>query len=109
MHSPPQASRLFEYSVGGDLSTDSERSQADSRLRLFTTDFLVCCPLIGWATTVPHKRVLCYQVRRREFERFEPNGSPANWPCMKLEKFIRIELLDGIWYTAPNHSRLPLS
>jgi hypothetical protein len=23
---------------------------------------------------------------------------------MKLQKFSRIELLDGIWHTAPNHS-----
>jgi hypothetical protein len=24
---------------------------------------------------------------------------------MKLEKFSRIELLEGVWQTAPNHSR----
>jgi hypothetical protein len=24
---------------------------------------------------------------------------------MKLEKFSRVEVLEGLWHTAPNHSR----
>ena len=35
----------------------------------------------------------------------EPSGSPANWRCMIVEKFSRVELVDAIWHTAPNHSR----
>ena len=44
-------------------------------------------------------------VRRRQLDGLEASGSPANWRCMKLEKFSRIELLEGVWHTAPNHSR----
>ena len=50
-------------------------------------------------------RVLCYQYGGDSSTGLEPSGSPANWRCMKLEKFSRVELLDGIWHTAPNHSR----
>jgi hypothetical protein len=32
-------------------------------------------------------------------------GSLANWRCIALEKLSRVELLDGAWHTAPNHSR----
>jgi hypothetical protein len=50
-------------------------------------------------------RVLCYQYGGESSTGLEPSGSPANWRCMKLEKFSRIELVDDVWHTAPNHSR----
>lgn len=50
-------------------------------------------------------RVLCYQYGGDSSSRLEPIGSPANWRCMKLEKFNRVQLLDDLWRTAPNHSR----
>jgi hypothetical protein len=50
-------------------------------------------------------RVLCYQYGGESSTPLEPSGSPANWRCMKVEKFSRIRLLDDLWHTAPNHSR----
>jgi hypothetical protein len=32
-------------------------------------------------------------------------GSPDNWRCVVFEKLSRVELLNGSWKTAPNHSR----
>ena len=49
--------------------------------------------------------VLCYQYGGDGSTGLEPSGSPANWRCMKLEKFSRVELIEGAWHTAPNHSR----
>jgi hypothetical protein len=45
-------------------------------------------------------RVLCYQYGGDSSTGLEAMGSPANWRCMKLEKFSRIELLGGVWHTA---------
>jgi hypothetical protein len=50
-------------------------------------------------------RVLCYQYGGDSSSGLEVSGSPANWRCMMLEKFSRIELLQDVWQTAPNHSR----
>jgi hypothetical protein len=50
-------------------------------------------------------RVLCYQYGGESSTGLEPSGSPANWRCMKLEKFSRIERVEGVSHTAPNHSR----
>jgi hypothetical protein len=50
-------------------------------------------------------RVLCYQYGGESESGLEPPGSPANWRCIALEKLSGVELLDGPWRTAPNHSR----
>jgi hypothetical protein len=50
-------------------------------------------------------RVLCYQYGGESESGLEPPGSPANWRCIALEKLRGVELLDGPWRTAPNHSR----
>ena len=50
-------------------------------------------------------RVQCYQYGGDSSTGLEPSGSPANWRCMKLEKFSRVELMEGAWHTAPNQSR----
>lgn len=51
-------------------------------------------------------RVLCYQYGGGEGESgLVPLGSPENWRCVVLEKLRKVELLDGSWKTAPNHSR----
>lgn len=49
-------------------------------------------------------RVLCYQFGGESESGLEAVGSPANWRCVALDK-RRVELLNGIWWTAPNHSR----
>src|SRR6476469_10034841 len=50
-------------------------------------------------------RVLCYQFGGESESGLEAVGSPANWRCVALDKLSRVELLNGIWWTAPNHSR----
>ena len=50
-------------------------------------------------------RVLCYQYGGESETGLEPLGSPANWRCVVMEKLRSVELLDGSWKTAPNHSR----
>ena len=51
-------------------------------------------------------RVLCYQYGGQSGSGLRAAGSPANWRCIALEKLRRVELLEGAWHTAPNHSRL---
>lgn len=50
-------------------------------------------------------RVLCYQFGGKSGSELQAVGSPANWRCLVLEKLSRVELLEGAWHTAPNHSR----
>jgi hypothetical protein len=50
-------------------------------------------------------RVLCYQYGGESESGLAPMGSPENWRCVVLEKLRKVELLDGPWETAPNHSR----
>jgi hypothetical protein len=49
--------------------------------------------------------VLCYQYGGESGSGLQAAGSPANWRCIALEKLSRVELLEGVWHTAPNHSR----
>ena len=50
-------------------------------------------------------RVLCYQYGGESETGLQPVGSPANWRCIAVEKLSAVELLEGSWRTAPNHSR----
>src|SRR6185295_10586755 len=50
-------------------------------------------------------RVLCYQYGGESESGLAPIGSPENWRCVVFEKLRKVELLDGAWKTAPNHSR----
>jgi len=50
-------------------------------------------------------RVLCYQFGGESESGLEPAGSPANWRCIALDKLSGVEILNGSWQTAPNHSR----
>ena len=63
------------------------------------------CPHRLGGNSAGQPRVLCYQYGGESSTKLESSGSLANWRCMKLEKFSRIELLEGVWHTAPNHSR----
>ena len=51
------------------------------------------------------RRVLCYQYGGESDSGLAPIGSPENWRCIALEKLRKVELLEGSWKTAPNHSR----
>lgn len=50
-------------------------------------------------------RVLCYQYGGQSESGLAPTGSRDNWRCVALEKLRKVELLNGSWKTAPNHSR----
>jgi hypothetical protein len=50
-------------------------------------------------------RVLCYQYGGESESGLQPAGSPANWRCIAVEKLSAVELREGSWRTAPNHSR----
>jgi hypothetical protein len=50
-------------------------------------------------------RVLYYQYLGKSESGLKPPGSPENWRCIALDKLRSVELLDGAWQTAPNHSR----
>lgn len=72
---------------------------------LYDRHLRLLCPHRLGRNSAGQIRVLCYQYGGESSTELEPSGSPANWRCMKLEKFSRIELLEGLWHTAPNHSR----
>ncbi len=50
-------------------------------------------------------RALHYQYGSESESGLKPAGSPDNWRCVALDKRTRVELLNGGWQTAPNHSR----
>jgi len=61
---------------------------------------------IGWAgITRGQVRVLCYQYAGESSSGLQADGSPENWRCIALEKLGGVQLLEGSWHTAPNHSR----
>lgn len=68
------------------------------RLRLF-------CPHRLGRNKAGEPRVLCYQYGGDSESGLEPEDSPANWRCIALEKLSKVKLLEGVWRTAPNHSR----
>ena len=68
------------------------------RARLF-------CPHRLGRNRAKQLRVLCYQYGGDSESGLGPMGSPENWRCVALEKLRKVELLEGSWKTAPNHSR----
>jgi hypothetical protein len=63
------------------------------------------CPHRLGRNQAGERRVLCYQYGGESESGLAPMGSPANWRCIVLEKLRAVELLEGSWKTAPNHSR----
>ncbi len=74
------------------------RAVYKKRSRLF-------CPHRLGRNRVGEQRVLCYQYGGDSESGLAPMGSPENWRCIGLEKLQAVELVDGAWKTAPNHSR----
>jgi hypothetical protein len=70
----------------------------DDRHRLF-------CPHRLGRNREGQLRVLCYQYGGESGSGLKPVGSPDNWRCLALDKLKSVELLNGMWRTAPNHSR----
>ncbi|HEY7615437.1 MAG TPA: hypothetical protein VH744_01425 [Terriglobales bacterium] len=44
-------------------------------------------------------------VRGREFDRTGTDWFASQLALHEAEKFSRVELIEGAWHTAPNHSR----
>ena len=65
---------------------------------------LLCPHLLGWNK---HRRlqVLSYQYGGDSESGLKPAGSSDNWRCLAVENLSGVELLDGPWQTADNHSR----
>jgi hypothetical protein len=65
---------------------------------------LLCPHLLGWNK---HRRlqVLCYQYGGQSESGLQPAGASDNWRCMAVENLSQVELLNGPWHTAENHSR----
>jgi len=63
------------------------------------------CPHRLGRNEAGQRRVLCYQYGGESESGLAPMGSAANWRCIVLEKLRAVELLEGSWKTAPNHSR----
>jgi hypothetical protein len=65
---------------------------------------LLCPHLLGWNR---HRRlqVLCYQYGGDSESGLQPAGASDNWRCLAVENLSQVELLDGPWQTAENHSR----
>ena len=74
------------------------RAIYNDRKRLF-------CPHRLGRNRLKQLRVVCYQYGGDSETGLEPMGSPENWRCIVLEKLRSVELVDGSWKTAPNHSR----
>ena len=74
------------------------RGDVSWRLRLF-------CPHRLGRNRDGEFRVLCYQYGGESKSGLQPEGSPANWRCIELERLSRVRLLESTWHTAANHSR----
>jgi hypothetical protein len=68
------------------------------RYRLF-------CPHRLGRNRLGELRVLCYQYGGESESGLALIGSSENWRCVVFEKLRQVELLNGSWKTAPNHSR----
>ena len=65
----------------------------------------VFCPHRLGRNRLGEMRVLCYQTGGESESGLAPMGSADNWRCIVLEKLRAVEMTDGSWVTAPNHSR----
>ena len=65
---------------------------------------LVCPHRLGW-NSKGDRRVLSYQYGGDSETGLGPPGSKENWRCMALSELSDLEVLEGSWHTAENHSR----
>ena len=64
----------------------------------------LCPHRLGWNRS-DERRVLCYQYGGDSTSGLGGPGAKSNWRCLAVEKLSDVELTDGHWHTAPNHSR----
>jgi hypothetical protein len=65
---------------------------------------LLCPHRLGW-NRKGDQRVLSYQYGGESETGLGPPGTKENWRCMALQELSDVELLEGCWHTAENHSR----
>ncbi len=64
----------------------------------------MCPHAIG--TRAGREQALFYQFGGRSSSGpILPRGSGQNWRCIEIAKLSNVQLVDGPWATAPNHSR----
>ena len=73
---------------------------------VYSGRYRLLCPHRLGRNNAGQLRVLCYQYAGESGSGLEPAGSPSNWRCIAVEKLRAVALLeDGVWHSAPNHSR----
>lgn len=66
----------------------------------------IMCPHVIGLSKKGIRQALCYQFAGESKSRpIMPDGSPDNWRCIEIAQFFSVEVFDGPWHTAPNHSR----
>ena len=63
----------------------------------------MCPHVVGWKGD--RENALLYQFGGGSSSGLEPDGSPNNWRCVHIERLSNLQLREGDWHTAPNHSR----
>lgn len=52
------------------------------------------------------EQALCYQYGGESKSRpIQADGSKENWRCVEIARVSGVEIVDGPWHTAPDHSR----
>jgi hypothetical protein len=72
---------------------------------IYHNRFRLLCPHRLGRNKDRQLRVLSYQYGGESERGLKPVGSPANWRCMALDELSAVEVLNGAWQTASNHSR----
>ena len=63
----------------------------------------MCPHVIGWKNGKEH--ALFYQFGGTSSSRAIIAGSKDNWRCLDISELSDVEVIDGPWHTASNHSR----
>jgi hypothetical protein len=66
----------------------------------------MCPHLIGKKNS--HARALLYQFAGGSSGGLKPDGSPANWRCLRIDELFQVEIREsaGKWHTASNYSEV---
>ena len=65
----------------------------------------VMCPHTLGYNRAGRAQALFYQYAGESSSVLGSPGSPRNWRCIPVEEMAGVEVIDGPWQTAPNHSR----
>ena len=62
----------------------------------------LCPHLLG--TKDGRAQVLCYQFAGGSDSGLEPDGSPANWRCLRVDQLELLAMVGGPWHTASDYA-----